>query len=86
MRKLLLVVAAAGILLVLIAAVTAWRVDRFMTTPVNVAADGQVFEISPGSSFTAVARKLVAEGYKVQPPPTPPHPAPSPPTLLLRPP
>ena len=63
MKKLLLILAAAGIVLALLAAVTAWRIDRFLTTPVTVAAEGQVFEISPGSSFTAVARKLVTEGY-----------------------
>lgn len=63
MKKLLLAVAILLLLVALAAAGSAWRVAQFMATPVEVAADGQTFVISPGSSFTAVARQLVAEGY-----------------------
>ena len=49
----LLVVSVGGI---------AWKVDRFMSTPVNVAESGATFEIAPGSSFGAVTRLLVEQG------------------------
>jgi UPF0755 protein len=62
-KKLALIIAALSLIAVFAAGMSAWRVGQFMSSPVNVAADGQTFEISPGSSFTAIARKLVAEGY-----------------------
>ena len=40
----------------------AWKVDRFMATPVNVGETGATFEIAPGSAFGAVTRKLVEQG------------------------
>ena len=62
--KKLLVVAAVVVFLGAAAVVIgAWRVAQFMSTPVAVAPEGQTFEITPGSSFTAVARKLVDEGF-----------------------
>ena len=63
MKKFVPIIAALALMAVFAAGISAWRVSQFMSSPVNVAADGQTFEISPGSSFTAVARKLVAEGY-----------------------
>lgn len=62
MKKLVL---AATLIVVLAGAgagFVAWEVDRFLSTPVDVAEEGVAFTISPGSSFTAVARKLVSEG------------------------
>jgi UPF0755 protein len=50
----LLAVGAAGV---------AWKVDRFMATPVNVGESGATFEIPPGSSFGAVTRTLVEQGF-----------------------
>jgi UPF0755 protein len=61
-RKLLLVTAVIALVGALGAGAGAWRVAKFMSTPVTVAPGGQPFEIAPGSSFTAVARKLVDEG------------------------
>lgn len=63
MKRLLLAAAAILALAVLAAAFSMWRIQHFMSSPVNVSGDGQTFEISPGSSFTAVARQLVTEGY-----------------------
>lgn len=40
----------------------AWKVDRFMTTPVAVPSGGISFSISPGSSFATVSRQLVDTG------------------------
>jgi UPF0755 protein len=39
-----------------------WQAKRFMATPVNLPDEGMLFEISPGSSFAAVTRKLVDTG------------------------
>ncbi len=50
-----LFVAVAG------AAFVAVQVDRFMSTPLPVPEDGLEFEIVAGSSFSAVARKLVED-------------------------
>jgi len=62
MKKLLIAAAVLVLLALAAAGVVAWEVDDFLSTPVNVAEKGATFEISPGSSFAAVARKLVAEG------------------------
>ncbi|MBT8091776.1 MAG: endolytic transglycosylase MltG [Gammaproteobacteria bacterium] len=57
--KLLLIGVCLAVLLV--AAVT-WRVDRFMSTPLSVPADGMALTIAPGSSFSRVTAELVALG------------------------
>jgi UPF0755 protein len=44
------------------AAAVAWKVDRFMATPVDVGESGATFEIAPGSAFRAVTRNLVEQG------------------------
>ncbi len=54
---------AFSIMLLLVAVVCgagAWQVERFMTTPVTVPAQGAEFEIPPGSSFASVTRQLVS--------------------------
>ena len=52
-----------GILVAAAAAgIAVWKTDRFMATPVNVPADGTLFQIAPGSSFASVTGQLVAAG------------------------
>jgi UPF0755 protein len=58
MNRLLIALVAALMLLGAAVGAAAWQLDRFLSTPVNVPAAGTHFEISPGSSFTAVARDL----------------------------
>ncbi|MEM7431680.1 MAG: endolytic transglycosylase MltG [Pseudomonadota bacterium] len=53
---LLVVIALAGF------AGAAWQIDRFLNSPINLAADSQTFEIAPGSPFTRVANDLEAAG------------------------
>lgn len=62
-KKLLVVAAVIVLAAVVVTGFGAWRVASFMSTPVTVAPEGQTFEISPGSSFTAVARQLVEDGF-----------------------
>ncbi|MGB5512121.1 MAG: endolytic transglycosylase MltG [Woeseiaceae bacterium] len=47
---------------VLALGIGAWKIDRFMTTPVSVPPGGISFSILPGSSFATVSRQLVDEG------------------------
>lgn len=56
------VLAAVIAVVAIAAAIIASRVDNFMSTPMNVPADGIGFEIPAGSSFSAVSRKLVDQG------------------------
>lgn len=62
MKKLLVSTVAIALVLAVIAALGAWQVHRFMSSPVNVPASGLTFAIPPGTSFSAVADKLVTEG------------------------
>jgi UPF0755 protein len=62
-KKLLAITAVMIFVGAVITGLGAWRVAQFMSSPVTVAPAGQTFEIAPGSSFTAIARKLVAEGF-----------------------
>lgn len=54
----------SGILAVILvtAGISAWHMHRFLSTPLTVPDSGAVFVIEPGSSLSAVARKLVEEG------------------------
>ncbi len=61
MNRLFLALVAALLLLGAAAGGVAWQLDRFLTAPVNVPGNGTLFEIRPGSSFTAVARDLAAK-------------------------
>ena len=61
MKKLLFALIAAVVLLGAATGIVAWQLDRFLSTPVNVPPDGALFEISPGSSFTSVARDLASQ-------------------------
>jgi UPF0755 protein len=45
----------------LVVGAVTWQVESFMASPVSVPAEGVVFEINAGSSFTAVARQLVEQ-------------------------
>ncbi|MBT8081261.1 MAG: endolytic transglycosylase MltG [Gammaproteobacteria bacterium] len=63
MRKLVAAAIAVALLAAVAAAFAAWRVERFMTTPVQVADEGTSFEIVPGSSFSSVTGDLVDAGF-----------------------
>ena len=49
------------------AGLTALQLERFLNTPVDVAADGFEFDIEPGSSFGAVSNELHALGIVAKP-------------------
>ena len=49
-------------LLAVIAGAGMWQVERFMASPVEVPEGGVTFIIAPGSSFSAVADRLVEQG------------------------
>ncbi|MDH5456488.1 MAG: endolytic transglycosylase MltG [Gammaproteobacteria bacterium] len=59
-------IALAGLvamgLLALVATGAAYKMNRFMDTPVALPEDGANFEIMPGSSFATVTSKLVEQG------------------------
>jgi UPF0755 protein len=62
MKKLLIASGVVVLLLVVLAGIGVWQVERFMSSTVNVPDDGVTFAIAPGSSFSAVAEKLVEQG------------------------
>lgn len=62
MKKLAVTIVAIVAALVIGAGFAAWKVERFLDTEVHVADDGVIFEIPPGSSFRAVAARLVEDG------------------------
>ncbi len=62
MKRLLLLVTMAALLVAVAAGVAAWQTHRFMATPVSLTGEGALFEISAGSSFAAVTGKLVDAG------------------------
>jgi UPF0755 protein len=49
-------------LAVFIATMVSWRVERFMDTPMTVAADGVALTVAPGTSFAGVTAKLIELG------------------------
>lgn len=61
MRPIAVAIVAALVLAAVLAGATAWRIQDFMASPVAVPADGVSFSIPAGSSFTAVARRLVEQ-------------------------
>ena len=61
MKRIALILATGALAIVAAAGAGVWQVNRFMATPVVVPDGGALFEISPGSSFSSVARKLVSE-------------------------
>ena len=62
MKKLLIVLGAVVLLHAIVAGIGVWQVERFMSSPVQVPDDGATFAIAPGSSFSAVADRLVERG------------------------
>ena len=62
MKKLLIASGAVLLLVAVIAAIGIWQVQRFMSSPVDVPDDGVTFAIAPGSSFSAVAERLMEQG------------------------
>ena len=61
-KKLAYVLVVVVVLQAVGGAAVAWKIDRFMATPVNVGEGGATFEIAPGSAFGTVTRKLVEQG------------------------
>lgn len=62
MKRIAIILFIAAALLAGIAATSIWQMNRFMTSEVNLPADGAAFEVPPGSSFAAVTGKLVDNG------------------------
>jgi UPF0755 protein len=62
MKKLLIASGVVVLLLAFLAGLGIWHLERFMSSPVNVPDNGVTFAIPPGSSFSAVADKLVEQG------------------------
>lgn len=62
MKRLALIGLIAIVLLLFAVAVGAYKMNRFMDTPVSLPEDGATFEIAPGSSFATVSADLVAKG------------------------
>ena len=62
MKRSFWAVGVVVILLVAGATTVAWKLESFMAAPVDVTADGTVFEITPGSSFGSVAYQLAEAG------------------------
>ena len=62
MKKLWLAASAVVLLAVVSVAFVAWKVGDFLSSELDVAEAGTVFEIRPGSSFGAVAGELVDRG------------------------
>ena len=62
MKRIALIVLVAIVLLLFAVAVGAWKMNRFMDSPVTLPEDGTTFEIAPGSSFATVSADLVEQG------------------------
>ena len=62
MKKLLIASGAVLLLFAVLAGISIWHLERFMSRPVTVPNDGVTFAIVPGSSFSAVADQLVERG------------------------
>ena len=62
MKRVGLIVAASLAVAAIGVSVFAWQVGRFLDEPLPIPADGVAFEIPAGSSFAAVARRLVDQG------------------------
>jgi len=61
-KRIVLIIATAVLVLAAAVGTGVWQANRFMTTPVNLPADGALFEILPGSSFAGVTGNLVDAG------------------------
>ena len=62
MKRVVIILIITAALLAGLATAGIWQMSRFMTSEVNLPADGAAFEIPPGSSFSAVTGKLVDTG------------------------
>ena len=61
------VLVALAALAVVSVSLAAWQLHRYADRPLLIDGDGVVFEIAPGSSFTAVANALAADGIVTNP-------------------
>ena len=62
MKKLAIVIVAIVAVLAIGAGIATWKVAQFLDTPVQAPKGGAIFEIPAGSSFRAVAARLVEDG------------------------
>ena len=62
MKRIANIVLVTAALLAGLATAGIWQMNRFMSSEVNLPADGAAFEVAPGSSFAAVTGKLVDKG------------------------
>jgi UPF0755 protein len=62
MKKILTIILAGVLLVAVLLGVTAWQIDRFMSSEADVPENGIDFEIASGSSFSVVTRNLVDQG------------------------
>lgn len=67
MRRLLYVAGALAAVLVLLAGIALWQVNSFLHSPLSVPDDGVSFEITPGSTFHDVSRRLEEAGILSDP-------------------
>lgn len=62
MKKIFKLTLAGALLVAVLLGLTAWQVDRFMSSEAQVPENGIDFEIASGSSFSVVTRELVEQG------------------------
>jgi len=62
MKRIAIIMFIVAALLAVLATASIWQMNRFMTSEINLPADGAAFEVAPGSSFAAVTGKLVDNG------------------------
>jgi UPF0755 protein len=59
MKQVVLALSITALAIAVALGAAVWQANRFMATPVSVPDEGALFEVSSGSSFAAVTRKLV---------------------------
>ena len=62
MRRALHAAGALAVIVVLLAGIGLWQIDRYLDAPLSVPEEGASFEIVPGSTFHEISRRLVEEG------------------------
>ena len=63
MKKIAVTLIAVVAVVAISAGFAAWQINRFLDSPINAPERGAIFEIPAGSSFRAVTRRLVDEGF-----------------------
>jgi UPF0755 protein len=62
-KKIVVTLVTVVAVLAIGASFAAWKVSRFLDSPINAPEQGAIFEIPAGSSFRAVAGRLVEAGF-----------------------